>query len=511
MTFRSVLFLRDEDSVRAQRAEVPECLRDLNLDQVIDAMATDKREYQLKPFFYTPLRDSEAITYRQEIMRDLEDETLVRSLVAFAEKMRMMRRYQALTEQAHFRYHKEGWFLETVMVYVEAVTGLARDLTATDLTSQGLSAFCVSLMAYTNSNAFCALQAETEKLKNRLSAVRYCVRIKDRRVTVSPYQGEVDYSVEVERTFEKFRQGTVKDYRSELTLPAGMSHVEAQMLTYVAKLHPDVFQALDDYYARNADFLHRAISVFDQEIQFYIAYLDYIRQLKQARVQFCYPQVIRRSKEVYAYEAVDLALAKKAIAGGEPLVPNDFHLTGQERIIVISGPNQGGKTTFARMFGQLHYLACLGCPVPGSRAQLQLSDRIFTHFERREHIENLRGKLQDDLLRIHEIVSRATDDSVIILNEIFTSTTHEDAAFLSKQIMHRIFHIDLFCVWVTFIEELASYSEKTVSMVSTVDSENPTLRTYKILRRPADGLAYAMSIVRKHRLTYDLLKERVKL
>lgn len=511
MNLPSILFKRLEDRSRAETAEAPAFFGDLNLDQIVDAITLGKQEYNLKPFFYTPLQDVDAIQYRHEIMQDLENPTLFEHIKAFTQNMRAMREHLAQAAKLYYKYQKERWFLDAVEIYCDAVNRLAQDLSLADLNARGWLAFREYLTNYVNSERFTSLLAETKQLLADLSTVRYCVLIKGNSVKVRKYDTETDYSAEVEETFAKFRQGAVKDYRAKLPNYEDMNHVEAQVLDCVAQLYPDIFLHLDNFFAGNANYLDETLRMFDREIQFYVAYLEHVTRIKRAGLKFCYPRVSAVDKQVCDDEGFDLALAHKLLNDKSSIVCNDFYLQDDERLIVVTGPNQGGKTTFARMFGQLHYLASIGCPVPGREAQLFLCDRLLTHFEREETIENLRGKLEDDLVRIHATLAQATSNSIIILNEIFTSTTLQDAIFLSQEILQEISERDVLCVCVTFIDELAALNDKTVSMVSTVVPENPSVRTFKIVRKPADGLAYALAIADKYRLTYADLKERMKL
>lgn len=507
--FHSILFAGPEDGTAEPAREVPEFFTDLNLDQIVESITAGRDEYDLKPFYYTQLTSVAAVGYRHEILRDLEGKALCEHIRSFARSMRAMRNHLAQTDKIRYRYQKEGWFLDAVELYCDAVSGLACGLALTDVRSRGLMAFRTYLTGYTESSDFVSLLAETKKLKDDLSGVRYCLRIHGNRVKVSRYDLEADYSADVEATFEKFKQGVVKDYRVTFSAGPHMNHVEESVLDRVAQLYPDIFLALGSFCDRRREYLDQTIGDFDREVQFYVAYLEYLERFRSVGLKFCYPHLTGQSKTIHAGETFDLALATKLVGENSPVVCNDFYLKDRERIFVVSGANQGGKTTFARTFGQLHYLARIGCPVPGAEARLFLFDRMFTHFEREENLKDLSGKLQDDLIRIHKILEQATPNSIIILNEIFTSTTLSDALFLGKRVLEQIIRLDLLCVCVTFVEELASLSASTVSLVSTVLAEDPAVRTYKVVRMPANGLSYATAIAEKYDLTYERLKRRL--
>ncbi len=508
MIFQSILFEK-YDANAMEYLVPPSYFYDLHLDTIVEAITLGKENYRLKPLFYTPVKDVTIIKYRHSIMQDIETDALFVGMQSFSNSMQAIRSQLIHIDKIYYELQKELIFIEVVNEYCKAVTALLNGLDQAKIQSNGLHAFRNFLKNYTESNEFTIICEEEKRLRNEVSRIKYLLIIKDSAVTVQKYKEEPDYSDAIEETFVKFKLDSTKEYLVKFSDQMTMNHVEAKTLEFVALLYPDVFHSVAAFSRKHENFFDDTIDNFDREVQFYISYLEYIKVCKEAGLKFCYPEVSSESKNIYNYEGFDIALASKLIAADKQVVCNDFYLRDEERIFVVSGPNQSGKTTFARSFGQLHHLASLGCPVPGREAQLFMFDRMFTHFEKKETIENLHGKLQDDLIRIHNILYESTQNSIVIINEIFSSTTLSDALLLGEKIVAKISMLDLLCVIVTFVVELSSFDKKTVSLVSAVDRDIPTLRTYKLMRMPADGISYALSIAKKYKLTFDDIMERI--
>jgi DNA mismatch repair protein MutS len=507
--FRSILFPDAAPGAAPGADGTPSCLHDLNLDQIIAGVIAGREDYGLRDLFLRPAGDVGVITYRHDVFRDLDSPEVLGLVRAFAAEMRAMREHLTTAGKLYYKEQKDAWHVHATEIYLAAVDRLASGLARCELGSRGLALFRDYLLDYTRSSGFLALASELRQLQRAIAQIRYCLRIKSGSIRVHRYSGEEDYTAAVRATFARFQQRAGKDHLVKFHDFVELNHIEAAILARISRLYPAAFAELAAYCERHRGYCDDKIAGFDREIQFYLGYLDHIAPLRRAGLPFCYPRLSPASKAVRVADTFDLALASRLVREGGAVVGNDFHLAGRERILVVSGPNQGGKTTFARTFGQLHYLARLGLPVPGRQAQLFLCDRILTHFEKEERVENLRGKLEDDLIRIRQVLDQATASSVIVLNEIFTSTSLQDAVFLGRQVLGRIIRLDALCVCVTFIDELAALGEQTVSMLSTVAPENPAQRTYKIVRRPADGLAYALTLAERYRLTYEALRRRL--
>ena len=506
--FGSILFAPDEIPATLVPQE-PDFFRDLNLDQVVAAVTSGRDQYDLASLFYTLPASIATVAYRHEVLRELEGTDVRAAVISFADGMRAVRSHLARAAKIHNQWQERRWFLQAVSTYCDAVEQLGRDLDALDPGSTGFRALREHVRTYAESDGFRALSDDTHALEAELANVRYGLHIRANRIRVDRFESGIDYGAEVSRTFRKFEHGATKTYTFDFSMWPEMNHIEAGVLELVARLYPDTFAFLDRYGVDHRDCIDPALERFDREVQVYLSWLEYIEPLRRGGLSFCYPQVSHVPREIAGRAVFDVALAAKLAGGRGRVVTNDVELRAPERLIVVTGPNQGGKTTFARTIGQLQYLGRMGLSVPGEAARIPFFDRLFTHFERDEDLDNLAGKLEDDLLRIRAILDDVTPGSVVIMNESFSSTTLHDALLLSRDILRRILASGALCVSVTFLDELASLSPETVSMVGTVDPADPAIRTFRIVKRPADGMAHAVAIARKHGLTREQIRKRI--
>lgn len=513
-SFASILFPKPTQSTEAESASMPASSADLDFDQIVSAVVGGRDEYRLHPFFRLPLDSVDAVVYRQEVFADLDGTPLSDGVDTFANRMRSVRRMLTSAEEMHHRYQRRSWLLTAAVTYVEAVTGLLEDLEKAPISARALVCLRERLCRYVGSDEFEALRQDVVAAREAISEVRYTLLFYARVIVVRRFESEADYGAEISSFFARFRQRDGTDHHLDLAGRPVMDRMERQVLDRVVALFPEAFAALDRFCEAHPAWLDEVVVRFDREVQFYLAFLEVVRSLRASGLPVCYPELSSSSKAEVVSSTYDLALALRFLSqpdgpGPGTVVRNDYSLSGPERIIVVTGPNHGGKTTFARAFGQLHWLAALGCPVPGSRARLFLADRVLCHFGRGEILADMRGRLEDDLVRMREILSQASGASVVILNEIFFSTTVRDAVVLSRAILGTLSQLDALAVCVTFLDELASFDHKTVSMVAGVDAADPTVRTFKLERRPADGRAYAVILAERHGLSHDRVRERL--
>jgi DNA mismatch repair protein MutS len=169
-----------------EREEDRSYARDLNLDQVVTAIAEDREERDLiTETLYGHLRDADAVRYRQEVFRDLDDPAVGGQIRRFADQMAEVGAHLSQLGAMRYRYQREGWLLDAAAIYCAAVRSLTEDLGPARLTSRALLAFRDYLAGYATSAGFTGLARDTSDTKDALGRIRYGTRIRGDRGSFS--------------------------------------------------------------------------------------------------------------------------------------------------------------------------------------------------------------------------------------------------------------------------------------------------------------------------------------
>lgn len=486
---------------------MPPSFVDLRLNQLV-TLLFGSDEHNVVPVLFEPLGSLEAVGYRQEVFGELILPDVRTIATEFTEGVGRVRVRLATAARRRHRVQQDLGRVAAALDLVAVVETLDDALAARRPTSQGLAAVAAGVRRYRQSPAFSELRLGARAVQRRLAEVRYRVHIEGPRVSVGLTRDEPDYAAEVRRTFEQFTAGESSISVEPPIAFADSNLVEAAVIDRVALLFPAEFAALREFAAQQNPLIHATVADVERDLHFYLPFLDLMDRLAAVGLPMCLP-VVTMGEPLELRDTFDLPLGAARAREGAGVVTNDVQLGDTERVLMLTGPNQGGKTTFARAIGQALTLAALGLPVPGSSARLPLVDTVGTHFPRAEDLSEMTGGLQDELLRAARVLEAASPRSALIVNEIFTSTSLSDAVVLSTRMLKRIESLGCLCVWVTFLDDVATVSDTIVCLVAQVDPADPSVRTFKLLRQQPNGRAYAMALARKHALTRDEIEARM--
>ncbi|VAW59522.1 DNA mismatch repair protein MutS [hydrothermal vent metagenome] len=112
-------------------------------------------------------------------------------------------------------------------------------------------------------------------------------------------------------------------------------------------------------------------------------------------------------------------------------IPNDSHLNDQQRMLIITGPNMGGKSTYMRQTALIVLMAYIGCYVPADKAVLGPVDRIFTRIGASDDLASGRSTFMVEMTEAANILNNATSNSLVLMDEIGRGTSTFDGLSLA--------------------------------------------------------------------------------
>lgn len=480
---------------------IPGFIYDLNLDQVIERIQAVSQMNVKKLFRYLPA-DQSCEEYRRAIYADVKKEEVCQLLDAFVKQMEARQRTIARKEKLDTGLQKEAWLLKEAATYFNAITDLYEGLMKVELTSEGMLLLRELLQNYTESEQYQTMQQKACKLWQTLQGFQIRLVYEQGCIVVE--------EAKVSGVYEDFLRDTLGEYTNEVRSPFAYTEelvsLEKELILRLIKKQPVFFKEMRAFYDGNKDYANKTLIQFAEEVQYYLAYYHFQKDMELRGFSFVAP-IVDESKDMRANGLYDLALACDSIKSGKVVVANDMRYDEGESFLVVTGPNQGGKTTFARSLGQLIFLAKMGLDVPATAANVHRFSGILTHFSVEESVETGRGKLMEELVRLKPMMCEDYRNAFVIINELFTTAANYDACIMGTKVLKHFVEQGCRGIYVTHLKELTQAHESVVSMRAMMDENNR--QNFKICRHEADDTVCAMNQVNKHRLTYEQLKERL--
>ena len=204
--------------------------------------------------------------------------------------------------------------------------------------------------------------------------------------------------------------------------------------------------------AQSADHILSFFNMLRTELAFYVGCLNLHEQLAQMGEPISFPLPVTSSERRHSFqELYDVCLA---LTMKQKIVGNDVNADNKD-LVIITGANQGGKSTFLRSIGLAQLMMQCGMFVPAESFCANICDGLFTHYKREEDATMKSGKLDEELSRMSDIVDNITSNSMSLFNESFAATNEREGSEIARQIICALLEKRIKIFFVTHLYEFA--------------------------------------------------------
>ena len=282
--------------------------------------------------------------------------------------------------------------------------------------------------------------------------------------------------------------------------------------TVINKMLGSLVKKLRDTLTKYANVAIVNISSLIPEFVYYIRFAEFIGRLTDAGARFCEAEV-SDSTDMTARGFYNLKLAVNLEDKSE-IVPNDLDFDADRTLYILTGANRGGKTTITQAVGQLFALAQGGIYIPAESFAYRPVDCIYTHFPADEDKTMDLGRLGEECIRFKEIYTDCTADSLVLMNETFSTTSFEEGYYIARDSVRALMEKNVRTIYNTHMHKLASDAEELnrgnegARVASLIMKSDGGKRSFKVKVASPEGMSYASDIAKKYGVTYEMLTGR---
>jgi DNA mismatch repair ATPase MutS len=249
--------------------------------------------------------------------------------------------------------------------------------------------------------------------------------------------------------------------------------------------------------AQSTDHILSFFAMLRAELAFYVGCLNLHEQLTQKEQPTCFPLAEAFGKEKHCFNGLyDVCLALRM---EQRVVGNDVDLDHRD-LVIITGANQGGKSTFLRSIGLSQLMMQSGMFVPAQSFSSTVCDAVFTHFKREEDVTMKSGKFDEELNRMSGLVDNVTSRTMLLFNESFSATNEREGSEIARQVVSAMLERRIKMFFVTHFYEFANgFAEREKANVVFLRAERHAdgTRPFKLVEGKPLRTSYGEDLYKK--------------